>query len=142
MFAAKDKVEVMSSQMSDEATEMRKQLALYADAITAFATAQLVGFVFLMAHGDCFTRNVLSGLSYAVWIGGAVNVVYLVLVFLCHREADKISKASVEIAPAVRAVRMLRYVIILVDLLVTVFLPLAINHGWHSAQFFIDCKGT
>ena len=129
--------------MQDEATEMRKQFTVYADAITAFATAQLVGFMLLMTHGDCFTRNVLSSLWYAVCIGGVVNVAYLVLVFLCHRGADKIPKQSVAaIPPVLRGVRILRYVIILTDLLVTVLLPLAINYGWHHAQFFIDCKAT
>ena len=48
--------------MPDEATEMGKQFAVHADTITAFATTQLVGFMLLMTHGDCFTRNVLSGL--------------------------------------------------------------------------------
>ncbi len=62
--------------MSDETTETRKQFAVYADAITAFAAAQLVGFILLMTHGDCFTRNVLSGLWYAVCIGVVVNVAY------------------------------------------------------------------
>ena len=128
--------------MSDESAEMRKQFAAYADAITAFATAQLIGFTLLMTHGDCFTRNVLSGLWYAVSIGGLVNVTYLLLVFLCHRGTDSIPKGSVAVASATSGVRMLRYIIIGIDLLVTVLLPLAINYGWHHAQFFIDCKAT
>ncbi len=121
---------------------MRKQFAVYADAITAFATAQLVAFILIMTHGDCFTRNVLSGLRYAVCIGAIVNVAYLTLVFLCHRAADKIPTESAPIASALRGVRILRYVIILADLLATVLLPLAINYGWHHSQFFIDCKPT
>jgi hypothetical protein len=84
--------------MSDEVTEMRMQLAVYADAITAFATAQSVRFVLFMARGDCSTRNVLSGLWYAVCIGGVVNVAYLILVFLSHQGADKIPKDSGAIA--------------------------------------------
>jgi hypothetical protein len=75
--------------LSDEAFEVRKQFAAYADAITAFATAQLVGFILLMAHGDCFTRNVLNGYWYAVCVGAVVNAGYFVLIFLCHREANK-----------------------------------------------------
>jgi Ser/Thr protein kinase RdoA (MazF antagonist) len=55
--------------MSDEATEIRKQFTAYADAITTFATAQLVGFTLLMTHGDCFTKNVLVGLWYTVCVG-------------------------------------------------------------------------
>jgi hypothetical protein len=128
--------------MADEATEMRKQLAVYADAITAFATAQLVGFMLLMTHGDCFTWNVLSALWYAVCIGGVINVAYLILVFLCHQAADKISEYSAAFVPALRGVRTLRYVIIVTDLLATVLLPFAINYGWHHARFFIDCKAT
>ena len=58
----------------NEATEMGKQFAVHADTITAFATVQLVGFMLLMTHGDCFTRNVLSGLCDAVAIGGVVNL--------------------------------------------------------------------
>jgi len=128
---------------SDEATEVRKQFGAYADAITAFATAQSVGFMLLMTHGDCFTKNVLSGLSYAITFGCIANVAYIVLVFLCHRRADKIPKEeSGAIAPALRGVWTLRYIIIVIDLLATVFVTLGINYGWHHAQFFIDCKGT
>jgi hypothetical protein len=130
------------SQMPNEAIETRKQFAVYADAITAFATAQLVGFVLLMSHGDCFTKNVLSGLWYAVCIGAIANVAYLILVFLCQRGADKIPMESVAIGSALRGVWMLRYIIIGIDLLATVLLPFAINYGWHNSQFSIDCKGT
>lgn len=126
--------------MSDEPSEMRKQFAVYADTITAFATAQLVGFVLLMTRGDCFTRNVLSGLWYAVCIGGIVNVAYFVLIVLCHRGADMIPNGSVVIAQVLRRIRMLRYAIIVTDLLVTVSLPLVINHSRSIGQFFIDCK--
>jgi hypothetical protein len=117
--------------MSDEAIEMRKQFSVYADAITAFATAQLVAFMLLMTHGDCFTRNVLAGLWYAVCIGAIANVTYLILVFLCHQGADKFPMESGAIASVLRGVWMLRYAIITIDLLVTVLLPLAINYGWH-----------
>ncbi|SRR6266404_4845390 len=127
--------------MSDEATEIRKQFTAYADAITAFATAQLIGLTFLMTHGDCFTKNVLGGLWYAICIGVVVNVAYLILVVLCHREADKIPMESVALASAVRRLRAWRYVIIATDLVVSALLPLAINYAWHQGQFFIDCKG-
>jgi len=126
--------------MTDEAVELRKQLVVYADAITAFATAQLIGFVLLLTHGDCFTQNVLGGLWYAVCIGAVVNAAYLVLVSLCHRAADKTSMGSPTIASVLRGVRMVRYVIIMADLLITVLLPLAINYGSRHGQFFIDCK--
>jgi hypothetical protein len=128
--------------MSDEITESRKQLTTYADAITAFATAQLVGFVFLMAHGDCFTRNILGGLRYTVGVGAFVNLCYVFLVFLCHQGADKIRKDSPAVAPVMRGVRLLRYLILFADLIVTVSLPFGINHGLHGDKptFFLDCK--
>jgi hypothetical protein len=49
---------------------------------------------------------------------------------------------SVAVVSAFRGVRTLRYVMIGADLLVTILLPLAINYGWHHAQFSIDCKPT
>jgi len=121
--------------MSDEPADMRKQLSTYADAITAFATAQLVGFILLMTHGDCFTKNVLSGIGYAVGIGAAVNLFYLSLVILCQSKDDCLSKEA-------GVIRKIRYAIILVDLVATVLIPLAIYYGWHHGQFFIDCKAS
>jgi len=121
--------------MSDEPADMRKQLSTYADAITAFATAQLVGFILLMTHGDCFTKNVLSGIGYAVGIGAAVNLFYLSLVILCQSKDDYLSKEA-------GVIRKIRYAIILVDLFATVLIPLAIYYGWHHGQFFIDGKAS
>lgn len=125
-----------------EVTEARKQLTTYADAITAFATAQLVAFVFLMAHGDCFTKNVLGGICYAVGVGAFINICYMFLVFLCHQGLDKIGNGETAIASVMRGVRLLRYLILLTDLIVTVSLPFAINYGLHSnpQTFFLDCK--
>jgi hypothetical protein len=56
----------MASMLDDTAS----RLTLYADAITAFVTAQLIGFIYLLAHGDCFARNVLhrSGVPIVVSI--------------------------------------------------------------------------
>jgi hypothetical protein len=108
--------------MSDEPADMRKQLSTYADAITAFATAQLIGFILLMTHGDCFTRNVLSGIGYAVGIGAAVNLFYLSLVILCQSKDGYVSNEA-------GVIRKIRYAIILVDLFATVLIPLAIYYG-------------
>lgn len=127
---------------SDEATEMRKQFAVYADAITAFATVQLVGYLLLMARGDCFAKNVLSGFWYAIVIGGIINALYLFFVVLCDKGADEICKVSAAIAPSLRKLRWLRYGIIGLDLIVTVCVPIALNCGWKRGDFFIDCKGT
>jgi hypothetical protein len=78
--------------MSDEAKQMRRQLSSYADAITAFATAQLVGFMLLMTHGDCSTKNVSNSTGYAAGIGVAANACYLGLVVLCHSKDDSLGK--------------------------------------------------
>jgi hypothetical protein len=121
--------------MSDETKDMRKQLSTYADAITAFATAQLVGFILLMTHGDCFTKNVLSGIGYAVGVGVAVNLCYLSLVILCHPKDDTLGKEE-------GVIRQIRYAIIVVDLFATALIPLAISYGWQHGQFFIDCKAS
>ena len=119
--------------MADETNGVRKQLSTYADAITAFATAQLVGFILLMTHGDCFTKNVLSGIGYAVGIGAAVNLCYLSLIVLCHLKDDNLGREA-------GVIRKIRYAIILVDLVATVLIPFALNYGWHHGRFFIDCK--
>lgn len=121
--------------MSEEPKPTRKQLSTYADAITAFATAQLVGFILLMAHGDCFTRNVLGGIGYAVGIGVAVNLGYLSLVVLCHAKDGNFGKEE-------GVIRGIRYTIIVVDLFATASIPLAINYGWQHGRFFIDCKAS
>ena len=121
--------------MSEEPKDTRKQLSTYADAITAFATAQLVGFILLMTHGDCFTKNVLGGIGYAVGFGAAVNLGYLSLVVLCHAKSGNLGKEE-------GVIRKIRYTIILVDLFATVSIPLAINYGLHHGRFFIDCKAS
>ena len=63
--------------MSDASKDMVKQLGLYADTITAFATAQLLAFIYLMAQGGCFTKNVLTPIWLPVGIGILVNAAYL-----------------------------------------------------------------
>lgn len=113
---------------------MRSQFFTYADAITAFATAQAVGFILLMTHGDCFTRNVLGGLWYAVGMGAAANLCYLALVVLCHHAGAEVDKEP-------HVIGKIRYVIILADLAATALIPLAINYGLQQGNFFIDCKG-
>jgi hypothetical protein len=80
--------------MSDASREMTKQLGLYADAITAFATAQLLSFTFLMAQGNCFTKNVLKYVSVPIVLGMIVNAAYFALVHSCHRAEDRMVKAT------------------------------------------------
>ena len=72
-----------------ETKELVKQLELYADAITGFATVQLIGFMLLMTHGDCFTKNVVDGIWWALPIGAVVNLMYLTLICRCHRGENK-----------------------------------------------------
>ena len=130
--------------MTDETKELPKQLGLYADAITGFATVQLVGFVFLMTHGDCFTKNVVDSRWYAIGIGVIVNVMYLALVYFCHRGEDQVFGLTYtrnqDVDPIVRGVQAIRYTIIALDGIVTMLLPLAINYGFNHHQFHVDCR--
>ena len=124
------------------ALEMRKQFATYADAITAFATAQLIGYLLLLTHGDCFTLNVITAIWWAAPIGAAVNLFYVRLVFLCHRAARKLPDQPVGNASAVHSIERLRYIILAADVFFTLVVPFAIRYGWSTSHFFIDCKAA
>ena len=128
--------------MMYETKELVKQLELYADAITGFATVQLVAFILLMTHGDCFTQNVLDGLWWAAGIGGIVNAMYFTLIWLCHRGENKTLgyKEILTADPIMHMVRAARYTIIGVDCVVTILLPFAIEHGVAQKQFHIYWK--
>ncbi len=128
----------------DEIKDFIKQLGLYADAITGFATVQLVAFVFLVAHGDCFSRNIADARWWVIGIGALINVLYLSLVHFCHEAEDQIldqthvrNEATSSI---VKRIRYMRYAIISVDAVATVLLPLMIQWGLNRGQFHIDCK--
>ena|ERR1700733_3381674 len=131
--------------MSDASKEMTKQLELYADAITAFATAQLLSFTFLMAQGNCFTKNVLKHVSVPIVLGMIVNAAYFVLVYSCHRAEDRIAEPAEAnedvIGGVVSNVRMTRYIILAVDCAMTVGVLGLIAYGFYCHhQFYIDCK--
>jgi hypothetical protein len=148
--------------MSDTSKEMEKQLGLYADTITGFATAQLLAFTYLMAQGGCFTKNVLNTISLPIVIGIGVNVIYWRLVRWCHRALGRISKATqarktkeatatgaetpteaeedVAVQGIVRSVQTARCWIIGADLAMTLIVLGLIRLGVCLGQFCFDCK--
>lgn len=148
--------------MSDTSREMEKQLGLYADTITGFATAQLLAFTYLMAQGGCFTKNVLNTISLPIVIGIGVNAIYWLLVRWCHDALGRISKATeagrtkeaaangmetptqaeedVAVQGIVRSVQRARYWIIGADLAMTLMVLGLIRLGVCLGQFCLDCK--
>jgi hypothetical protein len=132
--------------MSDASNAMTKQLGRYADAITAFATAQLLSFTFLMAQGNCFTKNVLKHVSVPILLGVVVNAAYYVLVYSCHRAEHRIVKATKPredvIEGVVSNIGMTRYIILIVDCAMTVGVLGLIAFGFYCRhEFYIDGKG-
>ena len=99
-----------------ETKDLVKQLELYADAITGFATVQLIGFVLLMTHGDCFSKNVVDGIWWAFGIGAAVNLMYIVLVYCCQQRGEERpwaphAETALSSDPIMKGVRVARYTI-------------------------------
>jgi hypothetical protein len=130
--------------LSDASKDMVKQLGLYADTITAFATAQLLAFIYLMAQGGCFTKNVLTPIWLPVGIGILVNAAYLRLVYLCHSAEERIFKATETredvIQGIARSLQKTRYIIIIVDCAMTVGVLGLIRLGVCLGRFHFDCK--
>ena len=130
--------------MHNRSKEMLKQLGLYADAITAFATAQLLTFIYVMAEGSCFTKNVLNHASLPIALGILVNAAYFALVRSCHRAEDRIVAATEArdgvIEGIVRNLRKTRYIILIVDCAITVGVLGLIDLGVYLQEFRFDCK--
>ena len=129
--------------VSEEAKDFAKQLVLYADAITAFAAAQLLAFIYLLAHGDCFTVNVMYKVQFPIVGSVIVSGVYFLLVRSCRRGANRIlrfSKNHRAIAPLVNKTWRLRYAIILVGCAATVGVLALVKHSITCHSFSIDCK--
>jgi hypothetical protein len=134
--------------MSDASKEMVKQLGLYADTITAFATAQLLGFIYLMAQGGCFTQNVLTCIWVPIGISFLVSAVYLTLVCLCHSAEDRIFATKPEtvekrdnvIQSIVNGFRTTRKTIITLDWVATIAVLWLIHHGMSQGKFSFACK--
>ena len=134
--------------MSDASKEMVKQLGVYADTITAFATVQLLGFIYLMAQGGCFARNVLTTICLPIGISFLVNAGYMTLVCLCHSAVDRIFTTSPELVEKrdkvtqdiVKALRTTRKTVILVDWVATIGVLLLIQYGASISRFCFDCK--
>jgi hypothetical protein len=118
--------------------DVQKQLLTYADAITAFSSAQFVAYVFLLARGDCFTLNVITSIGWSTSLGAVANIGYLSLVSLCYWTAT-CGSPQVEYAGAIQIVRCL---IIFVELILTVAIPFGIRYGYGKKNFFIDCKAA
>ena|ERR1700723_2034375 len=130
--------------MSDAFKEMLKQLELYADTITAFATVQLLSFTYLMAQGGCFTKNVLDHVCVPIGLSLFVNAGYITLVCLCHRAEGRIFKATEAredvIQEIARNVRKTRYIILMVDCVMTLGVLGLIVLGVYLHEFHFDCK--
>ncbi len=135
--------------MSDASKEMEKQLGLYADTMTAVATAQLLAFIYQMAQGARFMKNVLSHIWLPIGIVSAVNLTYLGLVRWCHRALGRISGATgagkapaedIEVQGIARSIQTARCWIIVADLVMTLGVLGLIYLGVHWGQFCFDCK--
>src|SRR6202035_4135207 len=125
--------------MAELSVEMQKQLFTYADAITAFATAQFVAYTFLLTRGDCFALNIITAIWWAATVGVLANAFYIWLVRRCYRTA---TQGLNHCDSSVWDIQKMRYIILAVDLFFTVAIPFGIRHGWCAPhrQFFIDCK--
>jgi hypothetical protein len=128
--------------VSAEAKDFAKQLVLYADAITAFAVVQLLGFIYLLAHGDCFTVNVLYNIYFPTILSFVVNGLYLLLVWRCHRGETSIfgSSRDTAIADLIDRTWKVRYAIIIAAGLSTLFLLWLVAYGMSIHTFSVDCK--
>lgn len=134
--------------MSDGSKEMVKQLGLYADTITAFATVQLFGFIYVIAQSGCFSKNVLTSIWLPIGISSAVSAGYMGLVYLCHRAADRIFATRPEtiekrdklIQDIVKDLRTTRKTIAVVDWVATIVILLLIHHGASIGRFCFECK--
>jgi len=130
--------------MSDASEEMVKQLGLYADTITALATVQLLGFIYLIAQGGCFSEGVLTAISLPVGIGFGVSAgLHRTSVFVSSQRIvyslqnqetiEKVIQNIVEaFGPHVndRSPRLGRYH----------RCPLLVQHGASIGRFCFDCK--
>jgi hypothetical protein len=130
--------------MSEASYEMLKQLELYADTITAFATVQLLSFTYLMAQGGSFTKNVLNHVCVPIWLGLFVNAGYITLVCLCHRGEDRILEATEAredvIQEIAKSVRKTRYINLILDCVMTLGVLGLIVLGVYLHEFHFDCK--
>jgi len=130
--------------MSDASKEMLKQLELYTDTITAFATVQLLSFTYLMAHGGSFTRNVLNHICVPVGLSLFVNAGYITLVCLCHRAEGRIFKTTEAredvIQEIAKSVRRTRYFILILDCVMTLVVLGLVALGVYLHEFHFDCK--
>jgi hypothetical protein len=123
---------------SNECRDFAKQLVLYADAITAFSFVQALGFIYLLAHGDCFTKNVLQTPCLPI-VGSIVgSVIYFFLVLGCNLGERSIFKTLAKTPPS-RLVNWtwgVRYGIIILGLIFTLTVLWLVAS---SSVFVVDC---
>lgn len=123
---------------SNEDRDFAKQLVLYADAITAFSFVQALGFIYLLAHGDCFTANVLKKVLFPILGAIAGSVIYFVLVLGCHLGERTVFKTLTKTPPS-RLVNWtwgVRYGIIALGLIFTLTVLCLVKL---SPVFLVDC---
>ena len=126
---------------------MVKQLGLSADTITAFATAQLLAFIYLMAQGGCFTQNVLTEIWVPIVLSFLVGAAYMALVCLCHNAEDRIFATKPEtvenrdkvVQNIVNGLRTTRKAIITVEWFASVAVLWVIHHGASAGRFKFSC---
>jgi len=127
--------------MPELSVEMQKQLLTYADAITAFATAQFIAYTFLLTQGGCFTLNIMKAIWWAASLGAFANAFYIWLVWNCYQTA---TQGLTPVTFPLSNIQKMRYIILALDLIFTVAIPFGIRHGWRATpqQFIIDCKAV
>jgi hypothetical protein len=97
--------------MNDQ--ELAKQMYAYADAITAFAFVQGITFGFVIGENPALALNVRQYWFFAVPIIAAMNWLFFVSVYLCHRAEDRLlgipatrSEGIGVVVPKVRRMRL------------------------------------
>jgi hypothetical protein len=127
---------------ANDERDFAKQLVLYADTITAFAVAQLLAFVYLLAHGDCFAVNVLRYVWFPVVGSVIVSCVYFGLVWSCRRGETAMLGAvrNENITRLVDRTWYVRYGIIVAGMIFTVVLLFVVRDGITTNHFSVDCK--
>lgn len=115
---------------------------LYADAITAFTVVQLIAFIYLLSHGDCFTANVLNGVYGSVVLSLFVSGVNLFLVKRCQQGENCIYGASRDpiIVPLVNGAWRVRYALIVAAGMTNIAVLGLLSLAKASGRLFIDCS--
>jgi|CZKS01.1.fsa_nt_gi hypothetical protein len=129
--------------MSQEAKDLARQFVVYADAITAFSVAQAIAVIYAMAHGDCFTLNVLEKPWVPMLISLAVSAGYLLLVYLCHKAENRLlgppSARDALLGRFVMNTHRIRYVVGIVACVATPLVIAALAYAKIHCKLHFDC---